>query len=49
MRDRILQRPAGKPWTVDVCIEFKKEQLALRFEKHLKSGSGHAFRARHFT
>jgi len=38
-----------KPWFVDVCVEFRSEQLALRFEKYLKSGSGHAFAKRHFT
>jgi predicted GIY-YIG superfamily endonuclease len=37
-----------KPWTVDVCIEFGTEQMAVRFEKYLKSGSGHAFAKRHF-
>jgi putative endonuclease len=37
-----------KPWIVDVCIEFRTEELAGRFEKYLKSGSGHAFRTRHF-
>ena len=38
-----------KPWLVDVCVEFRSEQLALRFERYLKSGSGHAFANRHFT
>jgi putative endonuclease len=38
-----------KPWFVDVCVEFRAEQLALRFEKYLKSGSGHAFAKSHFT
>ena len=32
-----------KPWLVDVCVELRSEQIALRFEKYLKSGSGHAF------
>jgi predicted GIY-YIG superfamily endonuclease len=38
-----------KPWFVDVCVELRSEQMALRFEKYLKSGSGHAFAKRHFT
>lgn len=37
-----------KPWAADVCIEFRTEELAVRFEKYLKSGSGHAFAKRHF-
>jgi putative endonuclease len=38
-----------KPWLVDVCIEFRTEQMAVRFENYLKSGSGHAFAKRHFS
>jgi predicted GIY-YIG superfamily endonuclease len=38
-----------KPWLVDVCVEFRTEQMAIRFEKYLKSGSGHAFAKRHFS
>jgi hypothetical protein len=26
-----------------VVIEFRTERMALRFEKYLKSGAGHAF------
>jgi predicted GIY-YIG superfamily endonuclease len=37
-----------KPWAVDVCIEFGSERMAVRFEKYLKSGSGHEFAKRHF-
>jgi hypothetical protein len=37
-----------KPWIIDVCIEFRTEQMAVRFEKYLKSGSGHTFANRHF-
>lgn len=40
---------SGRPWFVDVCVEFRSEQLTLRFERYLKSGSGHAFAKRHFT
>jgi putative endonuclease len=37
-----------RPWLIDVCVEFRTEQLALRFEKYLKSGAGHAFARRYF-
>jgi len=32
-----------------VSIEFPDEQMAVRFEKYLKSGSGRAFARRHFA
>jgi putative endonuclease len=38
-----------KPWDIDVTIEFRSERMALRFEKYLKSGAGHAFASSHFT
>ena len=38
----------SRPWCVDVLIEFRTERLAIRFEKYLKSGAGHAFATRHF-
>ena len=38
-----------KPWVIDVTIEFRTERLAVRFEKYLKSGAGHAFASRHFV
>lgn len=31
-----------RPWTVELCIEFRTERMAWRFERYLKSGSGHA-------
>lgn len=31
------------PWELESCIEFKSEEKARRFERYLKSGSGHAF------
>lgn len=37
------------PWYVDVCVEFRTEDMAVRFERYLKSGSGHAFAKRHFA
>ena len=38
-----------KPWVIDVSIEFRSERVAIRFEKYLKSGSGHAFAKRHLA
>jgi putative endonuclease len=38
-----------RPWAVDVSIEFRSEQMAMRFERYLKSGSGHAFATCHFV
>jgi len=38
----------GKPWCLDVMIEFADEERAMRFERYLKSGSGCAFAKRHF-
>jgi predicted GIY-YIG superfamily endonuclease len=38
-----------KPWLVDVTIEFRNERTAVRFEKYLKSGAGHAFASRHLV
>ena len=37
----------GRPWQMDVVIEFSDEQRALTFERYLKSGSGVAFAKRH--
>lgn len=36
-----------KPWGTEVTIEFRRERMALRFEKYLKSGAGHAFASSH--
>jgi predicted GIY-YIG superfamily endonuclease len=38
-----------KPWGIDVSIEFRSERIAVRFEKYLKSGAGHAFANSHFN
>lgn len=38
---------SGRPWCVDVIIEFADEQRAVAFERYLKSGSGEAFAKRH--
>jgi putative endonuclease len=37
----------GRPWKMDVVIEFADEHRAVAFEKYLKSGSGVAFSMRH--
>jgi len=39
---------SGKPWIIDVIVEFSDERRALAFERYLKSGSGGAFAKRHF-
>jgi|WetSurMetagenome_2_1015567.scaffolds.fasta_scaffold83434_2 putative endonuclease len=38
-----------RPWCVDVCVEFRTERVALRFERFLRSGAGRAFASRHFV
>ena len=37
----------GRPWRLDVIIQFADERRALNFERYLKSGSGCAFAKRH--
>jgi predicted GIY-YIG superfamily endonuclease len=39
----------NRPWRIVVCLEFMSENVASRFERYLKSGSGRAFMKRHFT
>ena len=36
------------PWKVETYIAFETLAKALAFEHYLKSGSGHAFAAKHF-
>jgi putative endonuclease len=36
-----------KPWELEAYVAFPHEELALNFEKYLKTGSGRAFTARH--
>ena len=38
-----------RPWLIDVLIEFRTEPMAVRFEKYLKSGAGHAFANSHLA
>ena len=53
---RLAQHNAGenratvknRPWKVKMFVAFETPELARRFERYLKSGSGHAFAKRHF-
>ena len=36
------------PWYLETYVGFSKKELAYKFEKYLKHGSGHAFLKRHF-
>jgi predicted GIY-YIG superfamily endonuclease len=38
---------SGRPWIVDLVVEFADERRAVAFERYLKSGSGVAFAMRH--
>jgi len=38
----------GRPWRLEVTIEFATVDAAKAFEAYLKSGSGRAFARRHF-
>lgn len=38
-----------RPWDIDVTIRFRTERMALRFERYLKAGAGHAFASSHFV
>ena len=37
----------GRPWRIDIAVEFADEQRAVRFEQYLKSRSGCSFAKRH--
>ena len=37
-----------KPWKLKLYVAFETLGQAQRFERYLKSGSGHAFASRHF-
>jgi putative endonuclease len=39
---------SGRPWIVDVIVEFRDQPRAVAFERYLKSGSGVAFAMHHF-
>jgi predicted GIY-YIG superfamily endonuclease len=44
---RCQHTASGRPWRIDVVVEFADEQRAVAFERYLKSGSGAAFAKRH--
>jgi putative endonuclease len=44
---RVPHTADGKPWVIDVIVEFSDERRAIAFEKYLKSGSGNTFAKRH--
>jgi predicted GIY-YIG superfamily endonuclease len=44
---RCQHTASGRPWTVDLVIEFSDERRAVELERYLKSGSGVAFARRH--
>jgi predicted GIY-YIG superfamily endonuclease len=37
---RCSHTASGRPWIVDVSVEFADEHRAVAFERYLKSGSG---------
>lgn len=45
---RCRHTATGRPWHLDVVVEFSDEGRAVAFERYLKSGSGSAFASRHF-
>lgn len=55
LKRRFIEHNAGKcphttkytPWKLKFYAAFDTLELAQRFEKYLKSGSGHAFSKRH--
>ncbi len=56
LKQRISNHNSGKsahtaklrPWKLKLYIAFEDLEHARRFERYLKSGSGHAFATRHF-
>jgi len=55
LRSRLAQHNSGKsihtnkfkPWKLAVYAAFPEKELADKFEKYLKTGSGRAFAKRH--
>ena len=55
LKKRCAEHSAGKsihtnkfkPWQLDAYVALPQKELAEKFEKYLKSGSGRAFVARH--
>ena len=42
------QTARHRPWRLHLVMQFSSEDVAVRFEKFLKSGSGRAFAKQHF-
>ena len=38
-----------RPWKLKAYFAFETEEIAIHFERYLKSGSGRVFCKRHFT
>ena len=57
LRDRVRNHRADisshaakyRPWKLKAYFAFESEEVARRFERYLKSGSGRAFSKRRFT
>lgn len=56
LRQRLIYHNEGmctstakyRPWKIVTYIAFETIEKAQSFERYLKSGSGHAFRKKHF-
>ena len=48
MRGEVPHTSKFKPWRIRTYFAFSDAQLAVAFEKYLKSGSGRAFAKKHF-
>ena len=56
LKRRLAEHNGGKsvhtrkyaPWKLVAAFAFADDRKALAFERYLKTGSGHAFAARHF-
>jgi len=56
LKRRLIEHNSGRcahtakftPWKAKFYAAFETSELAERFEKYLKSGSGHEFAKRHF-
>jgi len=44
----VIATKNGKPWQIEWFCGFRDEKRAIVFEKHMKTGSGSAFRFKHF-
>lgn len=56
LRSRIKKHNSGevthtakyKPWKIQSYFAFENKDIAIKFEKYLKSNSGRAFASKHF-